>query len=62
MSENSANKRNNYFNRKKHINTIRNDSYNGYRSSSASNYQRLLSNSSKTDSKNFSSQLICIIL
>jgi hypothetical protein len=62
MSENSANKRNNYFNRKKHKNKIRNDSDNGSRSSSASNYQRLLSNSSKNDSKNYTTQLIPIIL
>ena len=62
MSENSANKKNNYFNRKKHKNKIKNDSDNGSRSSSASNYQRLLSNSSKTDSKNYTSQLIPIIL
>ena len=47
MSDNSANKRNNYFNRKKHKNKIRNDTDNGSHSSSASNYQRLLSNSSK---------------
>ena len=62
MSDNSANKRNNYFNRKKHKNKIRNDTDNGSHSSSASNYQRLLSNSSKTDSKNYTSQLIPIIL
>jgi hypothetical protein len=62
MSENSANKRNNYFNRKKHKNKIINDTDNGSRSSSASNYQCLLSNSSKTDSKNCTSQLIPIIL
>ena len=47
MSKNSANKRNNYFNRKKHKNKIINDTDNGSRSSSASNYQCLLSNSSK---------------
>jgi hypothetical protein len=52
MSDNSASKRNNYFNRKKHKNKSRNDTDNGSHSSSATNYQRLLSNSSKTDSKN----------
>ena len=48
MSDYSANKRNNYFKRKKNRNGNgnRNDPDNGYRSSSASNYQRLLSNSS----------------
>jgi len=63
MSENSANKRNHYFNRKKK-NRNRNDSDNGSRSSNASNYQRLLSNSSSNniDSKNFTSQLTPIIL
>ena len=62
MSENSTNKRNHYFNRKKK-NRNRNDSDNGSRSSNASNYQRLLSNSSSNiDSKNFTSQLTPIIL
>ena len=62
MSENSANKRNHYFNRKKK-NRNRNDSDNGSRSSNASNYQRLLSNSSSNiGSKNYTSQLTPIIL
>ena len=55
-------KKNNYFNRKKHKNKIKKDTDNGSRSSSASNYQLLLSNSSKTDSKNYTPQLIPIIL
>ena len=57
-----ANKRSNYFNRKRNNkNRNRNDSDNGS-SSNATNYQRLLSNSSKIDSKNYTSQLTPIIL
>ena len=62
MSENYEHKRSIYLNRKKHKNKIGNDTDNGSRSSSASYYQRLLSNSSKTDPKNYTSQLIPIIL
>jgi len=58
MSENSANKRNNYFIRKRNNkNKIRNDP-----DDSSSNYQRLLSNSSKSDSRNYTSQMNPIIL
>ena len=47
MSENSAKKRYNYFNIKKHKNKIRNDSDNGILSSSASYYQRFTRNASR---------------
>ena len=58
MSENSANKRNNYFIRKRNNkNKIRNDP-----DDSSSNYQCLLSNSSKSDSRNYTSQMNPIIL
>ena len=62
MSENSANKRNNYFNRKRNNkNKNRNDSDDSA-ARGVSNYQRLLSNSSKPDSRNYTSQMNPIIL
>ena len=62
MSENSANKRNSYFNRRRN-NKIKNR-YDPEDSSArgGSNYQRLLFNSSKSDFRNYTSQMNPIIL
>lgn len=62
MSENSANKRNNYFNRKRNNKNKNRNDPDDSSAKGGSNYQRLLSNSSKSDSRNYTSQMNPIIL
>ena len=62
MSENSANKRNNYFNRKRNNKNKNRNDPDDSSARGGSNYQRLLSNSSKSDSRNYTSQMNPIIL
>lgn len=59
-SNNSNNKRRNYFNRKNNKNKNINERHNS--SSNSTNYQRLISNNSKSESQNFTPQSEPIIL